>query len=387
MREFRLAIIATLVVCVFAFTAIAQTSKGFVVGTVVDPNGAGITGATIKITNSETGVNRTTVSQENGSFRLDAVDPGTYTVEISATGFKTSTRASVLVAAAQTADVSGALEVGNPNEVVTVSADNLIELQTTDGARVNTLNQREITELPVVGLNPVNLVFTLPGVVDPGALAGGFVQGTEFSVNGLRPRANNQLIDGLENNDNSITGQSYQPTVRDGYSEVTILGSNFSAEYGRAGGAVVNVITRSGSNSFHGSVYDINQNSVFSSLTPGQIAIENLTEVPKFNQNTLGFSVGGPIKKNKLFFFGTFQDDLFRAGGVSGTAIVPTAAGAAQLRALVPAGTNPALDQYLAIVSTFLAPTADRKSVLEAAGTPNRTLVPFGTASRQRGSQ
>jgi outer membrane receptor protein involved in Fe transport len=383
MRNFRFTITAILLVGLLSLTAVAQTSKGFVVGTVVDQNGAGITGASIKITNTETGVTRTTTSQDNGSFRLDAVDPGPYTVDISAAGFKTATRPSVMVAAAQTADVSSALEVGSASEVVTVSADNLIELQTSDGTRVNTLNTREITELPVVGLNPVNLVFTLPGVVDPGALAGGFVQGTEFSVNGLRPRANNQLIDGLENNDNSITGQSYQPTVRDGYSEVTILGSNFSAEYGRAGGAVVNVITRSGTNDFHGSVYDINQNSVFSSLTPGQKAIEGLTEVPKFNQNTFGFSLGGPIKKNKLFFFGTFQRDLFRAGGVSGTAIVPTAAGLAQLRALVPVGTNPALDQYLAIVGTFVAPTADRNIGIEAAGTPNRTLVPFGPATRQ----
>lgn len=383
MKSFRFMIMA--IVCLFALslTASAQTSKGFVVGTVVDSNGAGIGGATVKITNTETGVTRSTVSQENGSFRLDAVDPGTYTVDISSNGFKTATRSSVVVAAAQTVDVSSPLEVGNPNEVVTVSAENLIELQTSDGTRVNTLNSREITDLPVAGLNPVNLVFTLPGVVDPGALAGGFVQGTEFSVNGLRPRANNQLIDGLENNDNSITGQSYQPTVRDGYSEVTILGSNFSAEYGRAGGAVVNVITRSGSNQFHGSVYDINQNSFLSSLKPGQIAIEGLTEVPKFNENTLGFSLGGPIKKNKLFFFGTFQADLFRAGGVSSTAIVPTAAGAAQLRALVAPGTNPALDQYLATVGTFLAPTADRSIGIEAAGTPNRTLIPFGTASRQ----
>jgi outer membrane receptor protein involved in Fe transport len=366
-----------------SFTVVAQTSKGFVVGTVLDANGAGINGATIKITNAETGVSRSTVSQDNGAYRLDAVDPGSYTVEISSTGFKTATRTNVLVAAAQSADVSTTLEVGNPAEVVTVSADNMIELQTTDGTRVNTLNEREITELPVQGLNPVNLVFTLPGVVDPGALAGGFVQGTEFSVNGLRPRANNQLIDGLENNDNSITGQSYQPTVRDGYSEVTILGSNFSAEYGRAGGAVVNVITRSGSNEFHGSVYDVIQNSVFASRTPGQIAIEGLTEVPKFNENTLGFSLGGPIKQNKLFFFGTFQADLFRAGGKSGTAIVPTAAGAAQLRAMVAPGTNPALDQYLAVVGTFLAPTSDRLIGIEAAGAPNRTLVPFGSATRQ----
>lgn len=143
------------------------------------------------------------------------------------------------------------------------------------------------------------------------------------------------------------------------------------------------MITRSGTNDFHGSVYDINQNSVFSSLTPGQKAIEGLTEVPKFNQNTFGFSVGGPVVKNKLFFFGTFQRDLYRAGGVSSTAITPTAAGAAALRALVPAGTNPALDQYLAIVGTFLAPTSDRLIGIEAAGTPNRTLIPFGVASRQ----
>src|SRR5688572_33485496 len=98
---------------------------------------------------------------------------------------------------------------------------------------------------------------TLPGVVDPGPLAGGFVQGTEFSVNGLRARANNQLIDGLDNNDNSITGQFYQPVLRDGYNEVTVLQSDYSSEYGRAGGAVVNVITRSGTNEFHGSIYDV----------------------------------------------------------------------------------------------------------------------------------
>ncbi|HYG80972.1 MAG TPA: carboxypeptidase regulatory-like domain-containing protein, partial [Pyrinomonadaceae bacterium] len=383
MGKFKLTLTAAfLLVFTLSQLALGQTSKGFVVGTVVDPNGAAIAGAAVKITNTETGVSRDTVSQDDGSFRLDAVDPGTYTVEISATGFKTSTRPNLLVAAAQTVDASTPLEVGNPSEIVTISSDNLIELQTADGTRVNTLNQREITELPVVGLNPVNLVFTLPGVVDPGGLAGGFVQGTEFSVNGLRPRSNNQLIDGLENNDNSITGQSYQPTVRDGYSEVTILGSNFSAEFGRAGGAVVNVITRSGTNEFHGSVYDIIQNSVFSALTPQQKAIDELTEVPKFNQNTFGFSLGGPIKKNKLFFFGTFQRDLFRAGGVTSSAIVPTAAGIQQIRALVPAGVNPALDQYLAIAST-MTPTTQFKNVGIQTGQNPAQSIQFGTATRQ----
>jgi hypothetical protein len=382
MARFKFTATAILLLFVLSLTAVAQTSKGFVIGTALDPNGAAIAGATIKITNTQTGVTRETVSQSDGSFRLDAVDPGTYTVDISASGFKTATRANVVVSAAQTVDVSSPLEVGNPSEVVTISSNDLVELQTADGTRVNTLNTREITELPVAGLNPVNLVFTLPGVVDPGGLAGGFVQGTEFSANGLRPRANNQLIDGLENNDNSITGQSYQPTVRDGYSEVTILGSNFSAEYGRAGGAVVNVITRSGTNEFHGSAYDIIQNSIFSALTPGQKAIEELTEVPKFNENTFGFSFGGPIKKNKLFFFGTFQADLYRAGGVSSTAIVPSAAGIAQLRALVPVGQNPALDQYLAIVGTFPA-TSGFKNVGIQSGTSPAQTIQFGTASRQ----
>ena len=378
-----LAVAALLLFALAPAPALAQTSKGFMVGIVTDPNGAAIAGATVRITNRDTGTSRETVSQADGTYRLDAIDPGVYTVETSAAGFSVARVENVNVSAAQTTDVPIRMAVGVATEVVNVTAQTEVILQSADGTRVNTIGEREITELPVVGLNPVNLVFTLPGVVDPGGLAGGFAQGTEFSVNGLRPRANNQLIDGLDNNDNSITGQAYQPTVRDGYSEVTILGSNFSAEYGRAGGAVVNVITKSGTNEFHGSVYNINQNSALSALTPYQKAIENLTKVPQFNQNTFGFSLGGPVVKNKLFFFGTFQADWYRAGGVTSTVVTPTQAGFNTLRAQAPVGANPALDQYLKIVSTFLAPVANRAPVpLQSAG-ENRTFVEFGTATRQ----
>jgi hypothetical protein len=371
-----------LTLSLLAVSAAAQTSKGFIVGTVNDPNGAAVAGATVKITNRDTGVTRDTVSQADGTYRLDAVDPGVYAVEITAGGFSTAKVDNITVTAAQTADVPVQLAVGVTTETVDVTAQTEVTLQTSDGARINTIDRREITELPVAGLNPVNLVFTLPGIVDPGGLGSGFVQGTEFSANGLRPRANNQLIDGLDNNDNSINGQSYQPSVRDGYSEVTILGSNFSAEFGRAGGAVVNVITRSGTNEFHGSVYNINQNSILSALTPFQKAIEELTEVPKFNQNTFGFSLGGPVVKNKLFFFGTFQGDWLRQGGVTSTVVTPTQAGFNTLRAQAPVGANPALDQYLNIVSTFLAPAADRPPVaLQTGG--GGTFVEFGNATRQ----
>lgn len=331
-------------------SAFAQTSKGFFVGNIADQNGALVSGATIKITNVSTGVARVTTSTDDGSFRFDAIDPGTYRIEISQSGFKTIMRDGLIVSAAQTTTANFLLEVGTQTEMVTVTNGSDVILQSQDGARVNTLSKREITDLPTPGLDPANIVFTLPGVIEPGPLAGGFVQGPEFSVNGLRARANNQLIDGLDNNDNSISGQSYIPILRDGYNQVAVLSSDYSAEFGRAGGAVVNIVTRSGSNEFHGSAYDIINNSAFNSLTASQRA--DGTRKPVVTENTFGFSLGGPIVKDKLFFFGTYQRDLFRSG-TDATVRVPTAAGFASLRSLFPAGTNANLDRYLNIVGNL----------------------------------
>lgn len=378
--ELRFTLAIVLVLSAIA-SAPAQTSKGFVTGVVEDQNGAAIANASVKITNLTTGVSRDTVTDSAGSFRLDAVDPGAYVLEASAQGFKTAKLDRIEVNAAQTINLPLRLEIGSPTEEVIVSAANEVVIQSADGARVNTLGEREIRDLPVAGLNPVNLVFTLPGVADVGGqngVAAGFVQGTEFSINGLRPRGNNQLIDGLDNNDNSITGQVYQPTVRDAYSQVTVLGGDYSAEFGRAGGAVVNVITRSGSNEFHGSAYDIIQNAAFDALTPGQKAQSGLTEVPQFTQNTFGFSLGGPVLKNRLFFFGTFQGDLVRAGAVTGLAVVPTQAGFNQLRALFPVGASPNLDRYLAIIGELRGST----NFIDVPLGGGRDPIQFGTATR-----
>lgn len=382
MKRFKAQLILIAVIVLSSIgSATAQTSKGFVVGSVEDQNGASIANAAVKITNLTTGVVRETVADGNGSYRLDAVDPGPYKLEVSAPGFKTAKVDRVEVNAAQTVNVSLKLEIGSPTEEVVVSTSNEVVIQNADGTRVNTLGEREIRDLPVAGLNPVNLVFTLPGVADVGGqngLAAGFVQGTEFSINGLRPRGNNQLIDGLDNNDNSITGQVYQPTVRDAYSQVTVLGGDYSAEFGRAGGAVVNVITRSGTNQFHGSAYDIIQNAAFDALTPGQKAQSELTKVPQYTQNTFGFSFGGPILKNKLFFFGTYQADLVRAGAVVGRAVVPTQAGLNQLRALFPVGASPNLDRYLEIVGDLRGAT----NFIDVPLGGGRSPIQFGTATR-----
>ena len=371
MTTINLRLIATfLISLLLSSSVLGQTSKGFVVGNILDPNGAVSVGAIIKITNISTGASRDSVSASDGSFRIDAVDPGTYKIEVSQTGFKTVTR-DMIVTAAQTTEAQFQLEIGMPSEVINVTSGDDVILQTQDGARVNTLSKREITDLPTPALNPASIVFTLPGVVDPGPLAGGFVQGNEFSVNGLRARANNQLIDGLDNNDNSIAGQFYIPALRDGYSEVTVLQSDYSAEFGRAGGAVVNIVTRSGTNQFHGSVYDVLNNSAFNSLTASQRA--DGTRKPVIVENTFGFSLGGPIKKNKLFFFGTYQADRFRSG-TDARVRVPTASGFNTLRSLFPVGTNPNLDRYLSIVGN-LRGEREISSVALGDGRPN---IDFG---------
>src|SRR5215510_13658261 len=372
--------VATLTIallCALGSNAWAQSSKGVIVGTVTDPTGAVVKGAAVKVTNMDTNVTRETVSLNEGTFRLDAVDPGTYKVEAAAQGFKTTARAQVVVAAGQTTEISFNLELGSASDTINVTADSNVILQTQDGARTSTITERQITELPIATLNPSDLVFTLPGVSNPGMLAGGFVQGSEFSINGLRPRANSQLLDGTENNDVSIGGQAYIPSLRDGFQEVSVLGGDNSAEYGRGGGAVINLISKNGTNRFHGSVYDVIAPSALFSLTSGQKINDGLTSVPVSIQNQYGFSFGGPIKRDKLFFFGTFQASPFRTNGGTASAVVPTQAGLDLLRSLFPAGTSTNLDRYLSIVGN-LRGTTNISTVALGGGRPD---IPVGTAT------
>lgn len=373
MNKFLTALAITLLCLTASF---AQTSKGFITGNIVDPNGAAIPNANITITNIETGAVRQTQSLADGYYRLDAVEPGTYNMEVSAKGFNLIKSENLVVTAAQTSDFNVQLTVAGATATVDVIDDIGSDLQSTDGARINTLDSRQITDLPVGGLNPLNLALTLPGTIDISQTkAAGRVQGIEFSVNGLRARSNNQLIDGLDNNDNAVNGQAYQPTLRDGYNEIAILQSNFSAEFGRAGSAVVNLITRSGTNEFHGSAYDVLQNSFLNSRTPGQRR-SNL-EVPQFTRNTFGGSLGGPLVKNKMFFFGTFQADLF-PNSTSTEAIVPTAAGFNALRAAFPSGTNSNVDYYLGVIGN----TRGTASPFTLSLGNNRPAVEFGTVAQ-----
>ncbi len=368
MNRFMLAMAMTIFIVSSVF---AQTSRGIVSGTVTDINGAVVPGAEVKLTNTATSVERTVTSNSDGFYRFDAVDLGKYSVKISATGFKTVNESNVEVNANQTATVDTQLQAGSQDVTVDVIAESE-QLQTETAVRGGNITTRQITELPIAG-NPVSLALTLPGV---SSNRGGFGVGT-FSVNGARGRSNNFLIDGTENNDISVAGQGFQITNQDAVQEVSVQTSNFDSEFGRAGGAVVNVITRSGTNQFHGTLafeYDSSADDAITaaqSRNPAVVARgRQLTSTQFVPSATFGgplflpnFGEGVPVfntRRDRNFFFVAYEETRFRQPGGSVTLIVPTAAGRARLQPFV---TNPNVAAYLAATANTVAPVANRAAI------------------------
>ncbi|MDQ3756165.1 MAG: Plug and carboxypeptidase regulatory-like domain-containing protein, partial [Acidobacteriota bacterium] len=230
--------------------ASAQTSRGTVSGYVTDPTGAVIPGASVTLTNVATTVSRSTTTNDEGFYRFDAVDLGAYQVTLSASGFGAIEKTNIVVNANQTSTVDAQLTPGGQNVTIDVVAESGAALQTEAPVRGGNISPRQVTELPFSSRNPVSLALTLPGVSSNRA---GFGVDT-FSVNGARGRSNNFLIDGTENNDISIAGQGFQITNPDAVQEVSVQTSNYDAEFGRAGGAVINVITKGGGNEYHGTL-------------------------------------------------------------------------------------------------------------------------------------
>lgn len=365
---------------------ISQTSRGTVSGTIKDPNGAIVTGATVTLTNTATSIERTVTTNDEGFYRFDAVDLGTYSVRVSAPNFTTAVKNGVTVTANQIVAVDAELQIGNQQVVVEVVGGAGEPLQTEAPVRGGNISTRQITELPIAS-NPTSLALSLPGVVTNRTGVG---IGT-FSVNGARGRSNNFLIDGTENNDISVAGQGFQITNRDAVQEVSVQTSNFDSEFGRAGGAVVNVITRSGTKDFSGTLafqYDTSSDDAITTLQSRNPAVlargKPLFNDEKVYSGTLGgplalprFGEGGPVftERGKNFFFVAYLENRFRSPGGSTTLIVPTAAGRATLQQY--AANNARLAEYLALTANTVAPTADRPSV---------TLDPLDGSSTARGS-
>ena len=324
------------VVFLAAGVSFAQTSNGTIAGAMTDKSGGAVPGATVTASSAELGGGKhSTTTDSVGTYRIEALTPGKYQVVVTAQGFGELKIANVDVRGSYTTTVNGVLEVAAVAATVTVEAGAGQELQTQSGEISHDISKAEIQNVPIFGLNPILLVLTQPGVSEPTSREA-FTNGVGFSVNGTRPRANNFLIDGQDNNDNSIQGQAYQLTNLEAVGEVVILTNSYSSEFGRGGGSVTNVISKGGTNDWHGSAYEIHRNSALAAIS-AEDKLTGVTSNPVDIENVFGYSVGGPIKKNKLFFFQTTQWDRDRSTANGSTLRLPTPAGVATLQSL---GTN-----------------------------------------------
>jgi len=240
--------LAVLLLATFSF---AQTTKGTIAGTVTDDSGAVVQGASVSVTPKAGGEPRTTTTGPVGEYRVEALNPGPYRVAITAAHFANQVIEDVVVNVSQITSQNVVLKVGGTSETLVVEAT-AATVQTETGDLTGTVPSVQIKDLPITSGNIYQLAITMPGVVTVASTpGGGFTNGYAFSVDGLRPRSNNFLLDGFDNNDNGIGGQALQPSNQEAVQEVTVLRNSYSAEFGRGGSSVTNLSYKSGTNSFH----------------------------------------------------------------------------------------------------------------------------------------
>ena len=282
---------------VFHISTLAQTETGQITGTVTDATGAVVSGAKVTARSVNTGLTRDTTTNSAGLYTISGLKPDLYEVTVESAGFqKYSRRQEVAVGSYN--DVSAQLTLGSAAETVEVSGSGQdVTVNTENQTLSETISGRDIELLPTSPTrNPYALVGTSGNVTEDNSS----MRGAGYAINGLRSASTDILLDGSENVD-SFTAGVGQTVPLDSVQEFTVLTNNFTAEFGRASGGVVNLVTKSGTNSLHGSAYEYNRLSALSANTFQNDA--NGTPKGVFTRNNFGFSLGGPVKKNKLFFF------------------------------------------------------------------------------------
>ncbi len=295
--------------------AAAQSTTADIVGTVTDAGGATIVGATVTLTNLETKEVRTAQSTGAGDFDFAQLGPGTYSVQVQQNGFKTFVIPSISLAVGDRAREDAKLDVGAESQTVQVTAQTPA-LQTDTSVVQSTVTEQAVQDLPLSGRNYINLVQITPGAnegpgngLTSGARPDDRRQTSAVVANGQSEILNNQTVDGLDNNERIIGGIGIRPSI-EAIREISVQTNNYTAEVGRTGGAVINIITKSGSNAFHGSAYEFFENDVLNASPFAFGATQaNGTPLakPKLRQNQFGGSLGGPVVKDKVFFFGAYE--------------------------------------------------------------------------------
>src|SRR5262245_212648 len=314
-----------------AATVSGQAVTGSIVGSVTDASGAAIAGAKVIIAETSTGIARTATTNSEGGYVMPYLQPGIYRIEVEKTGFKKSTVNDVRLATGQSVRVNLTLEVGQITEVAEVTSQAPL-LQTESADISQSFEAKKISELPLNGRNFQSLMALVPGVVPSNSQVGIFdnPQGTQFlQVNGQNNSANNYQIDGVDNNE-PLLGLVVQIPPAEAIQQFSISTSNYDAEFGRAVGAVVNVTTRPGTNQYHGSLFEFHNNSAFKARNFFQFVgarnSDGKLKTPNAIKNQFGGTFGGPIRKNRTFFFGDYQGQYQRIGRVAMVQTVPTQA-------------------------------------------------------------
>jgi hypothetical protein len=327
--------------CLLALApAWAQVNTADVVGTVTDPSGAVLAGVTVTVENLATRVVRTTVSDTTGNYLLALVPVGHYTVRAEHPGFKTWSVPEIVLAGGDRPRLDVQMEVGQLEQTVEVQAQ-APALQSDSSSLGSLVNERAVQDLPLNGRNFIRLAQLAAGANEsvPNALSSGNRpddrrRTSSVAVNGQRDFVNNFLIDGMDNNERSIGTVIVKPAM-DALAEFKVQTNLYSAELGRTAGGVINLVTKSGTNDYHGSLYEFFRNDIFDAKNffapPGP--------TPKFRQNQFGGSFGGPIRRNRTFFFGDYEGFRQRQAQIF-VSTVPTA----EMRRGNFAGINPIFD-------------------------------------------
>jgi Carboxypeptidase regulatory-like domain/TonB dependent receptor len=318
---FALALVAILLPCRMS----AQVDTGSISGTIKDTSGGTIAGAKITLTNDGTGVSITTTSSSSGEYSFSPVKIGHYSVSVEFSGFQKVQQNNVTVDVQQKVLIDISLPPGQSQEVVVVNAAPPA-LQTQDASVGQVIEERSVNALPLNGRNFTLLAQLSAGVTQDQADTRGLGASGSFAANGLRPAQNNYLLDGLDNNANLVdflngTAYAVRPPV-DAIQEFKVETNNYSAESGRSAGAVLNATIKSGSNQFHGNAWEFLRNDKFDAAN----FFENSGGIPKgeYRQNQFGATFGGPIRRDKTFFFMDYEGTRIRQA-VPSTNTVPTA--------------------------------------------------------------
>ena len=345
--------------------SLAQTFRGSVIGTVTDSSGAAVPGATVTVKNEDTGLTRTTVTSEDGSYSVPELPVGKYDITITKSGFQTALTKAVRVDVAAQARVDTVLKPGEVNQQVVVSAESLPQVETTSDTLGGGFQSEQVLSLPINGRDYTKMLIMVPGANgEPNG--GGDSPGSFglFSANGNRGRANNYLLDGTDMNDGyrnlpainqgGVFGTPGTVLPLDAISELKVL-SDFDSEYGRNSGSVVNIVTKSGTNDLHGSVFDFFRNDHLNARN-----YFNTKDQPAnpFRNNQFGGSIGGPIVKNKTFFFGAYEGQ--REGlAITSLNVVPSLADYAAAMGAIPGG-----DPSKCTTSAFTCVTTQNSGVV-----------------------